>query len=183
MRGTRRGACSGALAAARMVSTFRQTLSCEPQVEFSAPASMLPRRREGAGRWPGGSWVFNPDRRTITSGEGTLIATLSPALERADAGRAGQLLAAAPEMSEAMAAAQQLGVALLSGRPPMAVLAPDMRQALGQLDQLTTRLGLACHIGCLQSTVRSGPCAHTHKKFDSALQTKAAIVPSNAATT
>jgi hypothetical protein len=148
VRGQADKALEGALAAARSVSTFRQTLGCTAQ---TAPPWLL---GEGVQQliaheqtqpgalpiWTDAPWFYEPATRQVTDPNGIVVAAVSSSLDRQTAIANGQLLAAAPVMWSTLAEAQQLGIAVLAGGERSESTEEHIRQLLQRVNDITARL-------------------------------------------
>jgi hypothetical protein len=140
-------ALGGALAAARVVSTFRKSLGCGAQV--NGPLSDEGTLRHGAeqrtqadapataGSTP---WSYEQRTRTIRSQDGVIVANLSSAPD--DAGRAfnGRLIAEAPALWDVLGDAQRLGIYLLADEPLTRRDRTRIRQILEHINEVTARV-------------------------------------------
>ena len=141
-------ALEGALAAARSVSTFRQTLGCDAH---TAPPWLL---GEGVQRltahgqtqpgalptWTVVPWFYEPATRQVTDPNGIVVAAVASSLDRETAIANGQLLAAAPAMWSTLAEAQQVGIAVLAGSERSNGTEEHIRQLLQRINDITALL-------------------------------------------
>jgi hypothetical protein len=139
-------ALDSALAAARVVSAFRQSLGCEvrPPLVRSAELAVLepsPGRSALANTLnQGTAWHYDADTRTIRSDNGGVVASVRPLGDRPAETRAGRVIAEVPALWNALGAAQQLAIALLAGVPRGQAEEARIRKVLDQINDVTQRL-------------------------------------------
>jgi hypothetical protein len=135
-------ALDSALAAARVVSAFRQSLGCgSPPPQDSTQSSMLRASAERSGPTDttarGEPWHYEPGVRTIRAKNGALIASVSPLRDKPTEERNGRLIADAPALWDVIGDAQQLASVLLAGGH---VEQARIREVLDRINEVTQRI-------------------------------------------
>jgi hypothetical protein len=143
-------AVDSALAAARVVSTFKQALGCQGRAAVALPDSEqvprvsipMPPRPRARQRQPA-DWTYDAEQRRISGSDGTSIATLARELDGPTATACGQLMAEAPDLLALVEGTQQLGAKLLADGMLTRERAIDIRQLLDRINDVTARLDRA----------------------------------------
>jgi len=138
-------AVQAALAATRAVSAFRESLGCaaEPlDVSAAGPAGGLgtSAQQERVTFGPGEAWAYDPHSRTIRTGDGVVVATVSPTLDRSSAMMTAQLMTETPAIWEVLSDAQHLGASLLANRKWSRPIEVELRTILERINTLASRV-------------------------------------------
>jgi hypothetical protein len=132
-------ALDSALAAARVVSAFRQSLGCEPPPTADAAQASL-ERGDAAREARVAPWNYDPDSQTIRAENGDLVASLRPLPDKVAEGRNGRFIAEAPALWDVLSDAQQLASVLLAGAPRGRAEEARIRAVLDRINAVTQRL-------------------------------------------
>jgi hypothetical protein len=137
-------ALDSALAAARVVSAFRQSLGCEPPPPAEPTQALL---RPAAGHLgtpnttaPGSPWYYDPDSQSIRAENGDLVASVRPVPDKLAEARNGRFIAEAPALWDVLSDAQQLAIVLLAGAPRGHAEEARIRAVLDRINAVTQRL-------------------------------------------
>jgi hypothetical protein len=140
-------ALDGALAAARVVSTFKEALGCHgrPLVELAeseplprVPVPTQPRIRHSRGERS--RWLYDASHRRVTASDGVNIAMLAPELDAPAAAARGRLIAEAPALWQVVDEAQQLGAKLLADARLTQERTAELQALLQRITDVTARL-------------------------------------------
>jgi hypothetical protein len=138
-------ALDSALAAARAVSAFRQSLGCESRPLADTAELAILEADNGRStlaepttrRAP---WHYDPESRTIRAESGALVASISPLGDTATEARTGRFIAEAPALWDTLGAAQQLAISLLAGAPGGQTQEARIREVLDHINDVTQRV-------------------------------------------
>jgi hypothetical protein len=133
-------ALDSALAAARVVSAFRQSLGCESPSLSGSVQWRAPRAEAGRAGPPERAWHYDPDARTIIADDGALVARVSPLPDGSTEQRNGRLIADAPALWDVVGDAQQLAIALLADAASGHVEQARIREVLDRINAVTQRI-------------------------------------------